>query len=201
MFDIGFSELVLIGVVALVVIGPERLPKVARTAGLLFGRFQRYIGNVRADITRELQLEEIQRASEALREEMQRAAQDVHAGLEASAAAAREAVQPPEPATTEVHPGQTTPAVPTAVGPVTAAPDVNEPATLAEAVAAAVRQTPPATGEAATPSLAVAGSLASTSVDTASPEPVAPAVHATPPAEAMQGELTFDTPLPSHRPE
>lgn len=54
MFDIGFSELIVIGVVALVVIGPERLPKVARTAGLLFGRFQRYVSNVKADIQREM---------------------------------------------------------------------------------------------------------------------------------------------------
>src|SRR5450759_676996 len=54
MFDVGFSELVVIGVVALVVIGPERLPKVARTAGLLFGRFQRYVSTVKADIQREM---------------------------------------------------------------------------------------------------------------------------------------------------
>lgn len=54
MFDVGFSELVVIGVVALVVIGPERLPKVARTAGLLWGRFQRYVSNVKADIQREM---------------------------------------------------------------------------------------------------------------------------------------------------
>ena len=49
MFDIGFSELMVIGVVALVVIGPERLPRVARTAGHLLGRFQRYVarGQVR----------------------------------------------------------------------------------------------------------------------------------------------------------
>ena len=48
MFDIGFSELVVIGIVALVVLGPERLPKVARTAGHLFGRFQRYVAGVKA---------------------------------------------------------------------------------------------------------------------------------------------------------
>ena len=50
MFDIGFSELIVIGIVALVVIGPERLPKVARTAGLLLGRLQRYVNDVKADI-------------------------------------------------------------------------------------------------------------------------------------------------------
>lgn len=59
MFDIGLSELMLIAVVALVVIGPERLPKVARTAGHILGRLQRYVGDVKADINREMQLEEL----------------------------------------------------------------------------------------------------------------------------------------------
>jgi len=52
MFDVGLSELMIIAVVALVVIGPERLPKVARTAGLLLGRLQRYVSDVKADINR-----------------------------------------------------------------------------------------------------------------------------------------------------
>lgn len=59
MFDIGFSELILIGIVALVVIGPERLPKVARMAGHLLGRMQRYVSDVKADINREIQLDEL----------------------------------------------------------------------------------------------------------------------------------------------
>jgi len=59
MFDIGFTELVVIGVVALVVLGPERLPKVARLAGHLFGRFQRYVANVKADIQREMDAAEL----------------------------------------------------------------------------------------------------------------------------------------------
>jgi sec-independent protein translocase protein TatB len=61
MFDIAFSELVVIGLVALIVIGPERLPKVARTAGILLGRLQRYVGDVKADINREIQLEELKK--------------------------------------------------------------------------------------------------------------------------------------------
>jgi Tat protein translocase TatB subunit len=52
MFDIGFSELVVIAVVALIVIGPERLPKAARTMGHLFGRLQRYVNDVKSDINR-----------------------------------------------------------------------------------------------------------------------------------------------------
>ena len=58
MFDIGFSELLVCAVVALVVIGPERLPKVARTLGVLFGRLQRYVTQVKADINREMDLAE-----------------------------------------------------------------------------------------------------------------------------------------------
>ncbi|HEX6795694.1 MAG TPA: Sec-independent protein translocase protein TatB [Casimicrobiaceae bacterium] len=73
MFDIGFSEIVVIGVVALVVIGPERLPKTARTVGLLFGRLQRYVNDVKADISREMELDELRR----LQREMQGAAHDL----------------------------------------------------------------------------------------------------------------------------
>ena len=61
MFDIGFSELVVIGIVALLVLGPERLPKVARTTGHLLGRLQRYVSDVKSDINREMQLDELKR--------------------------------------------------------------------------------------------------------------------------------------------
>lgn len=61
MFDIGFSELMVIAVVALIVIGPERLPKVARTVGHLFGRMQRYVNDVKADISREMALDDLRK--------------------------------------------------------------------------------------------------------------------------------------------
>ncbi len=61
MFDIGFSELMVIGIVALLVIGPERLPKVARTLGHLLGRAQRYVNDVKSDISREIQLDELKK--------------------------------------------------------------------------------------------------------------------------------------------
>ena len=61
MFDIGFSELLVIGVVALIVIGPEKLPKVARTLGHLLGRAQRYVNDVKSDINREIQLDELKK--------------------------------------------------------------------------------------------------------------------------------------------
>jgi sec-independent protein translocase protein TatB len=60
-FDVGFSELMVIAVVALIVIGPERLPRVARTLGHLFGRLQRYVNDVKADINREIELEELRK--------------------------------------------------------------------------------------------------------------------------------------------
>lgn len=59
MFDIGFSEMVVVGVVALIVIGPEKLPKVARTVGILLGRAQRYVDGVKSDINRQLQVDEM----------------------------------------------------------------------------------------------------------------------------------------------
>lgn len=61
MFDFGFSEMMLIAVVALIVIGPERLPRMARTIGHLFGRLQRYVNDVKADISREMELEELRK--------------------------------------------------------------------------------------------------------------------------------------------
>jgi len=77
MFDIGFSELVLIAVVALVVLGPERLPKAARTMGHLFGRLQRYVNEVKADINREMELEELRK----LQQTVQSAARDLETSM------------------------------------------------------------------------------------------------------------------------
>ena len=73
MFDVGFSEIVVIAVVALIVIGPERLPKVARTLGHMFGRLQRYVNEVKADINREMELDELRK----LQTEVQSAARDI----------------------------------------------------------------------------------------------------------------------------
>jgi sec-independent protein translocase protein TatB len=77
MFDIGFSELVVIAVVALIVIGPERLPRAARTMGHLFGRLQRYVNDVKADINREMELDELRK----MRDSMQEAASGVETSL------------------------------------------------------------------------------------------------------------------------
>ena len=68
MFDIGFSELVVIGLVALIVIGPERLPRVARTIGILAGRLQRYVADVKADINREIELDELRKMKDTVQQ-------------------------------------------------------------------------------------------------------------------------------------
>lgn len=68
MFDIGASELFVIGVVALLVIGPERLPRVAKTLGHLFGRMQRYVTDVKADISREIELDELRKLQSTMQD-------------------------------------------------------------------------------------------------------------------------------------
>jgi sec-independent protein translocase protein TatB len=78
MFDIGFSELLVIGVVALIVIGPEKLPRMARTAGVLAGRLQRYVSDVKADINREIELDELRK----MRDSMQQAATDMQSSVQ-----------------------------------------------------------------------------------------------------------------------
>jgi len=80
-FDIAFSEIVVIGVVALVVIGPERLPRVAKTLGHMFGRLQRYVNDVKADINRELELDELRK----LQSEVQTAARDLESSMTTAA--------------------------------------------------------------------------------------------------------------------
>ncbi len=72
MFDIAFTELMVIGVVALIVIGPEKLPRMARTVGHLAGKLQRYVSDVKADINREMELEDLRK----MRDSMQQAASE-----------------------------------------------------------------------------------------------------------------------------
>lgn len=74
MFEVGLSEIMVIAVVALIVIGPERLPKVARTLGHLWGRAQRYINGIKADISRDMALEELRQ----MQQKVQQQATDAH---------------------------------------------------------------------------------------------------------------------------
>jgi sec-independent protein translocase protein TatB len=80
MLDLGLTKMALIGVVALVVLGPERLPRVARTAGALFGRAQRYINDVKAEVTREIELDELRR----MKTEFESAASNVEKSVQDS---------------------------------------------------------------------------------------------------------------------
>ncbi|MEF8715094.1 MAG: Sec-independent protein translocase protein TatB [Accumulibacter sp.] len=118
MFDIGFSEMIVIAIVALVVIGPERLPKVARTAGHMLGRLQRYVNDVKSDINREMQLDELKK----LQSEIQESARSVEQSLSTEMNAARQAVSQTAQAIGEGLPPTAVleqPAVPPAPSPAT----------------------------------------------------------------------------------
>jgi sec-independent protein translocase protein TatB len=132
MFDIGFSELLVIAIVALIVIGPERLPKVARTLGHLFGRMQRYVNDVKADISREMELDELKKMQSSMEDaarsfqssvtdgvsdaerEMNRLAQDTQSAVDALAEVPAQAQPPATPAPEQrelaLDPGQSPPA-------------------------------------------------------------------------------------------
>jgi sec-independent protein translocase protein TatB len=76
MFDLGFSELVIVAVVGLIVLGPERLPKVARQVGQWLGKLQRYVSDVKSDINRQMELDELRK--------LQSEVKDAAANLESS---------------------------------------------------------------------------------------------------------------------
>jgi len=78
MIDFGFDKLALIGAVALIVIGPEKLPKVARTVGHLFGKAQRYVADVKAEVNRSIELEELKK----MKSQFEDAARDVQSSVE-----------------------------------------------------------------------------------------------------------------------
>lgn len=107
MFDVSFTELVVIGVVALIVIGPERLPRVARTAGHLLGRLQRYVGDVKADINREMQMEDLKKLQQQVADQAKSMEASVGAQLksvetELNQSIAQDATAKTEPAATPV---------------------------------------------------------------------------------------------------
>jgi sec-independent protein translocase protein TatB len=71
MFDVSFSELLVIAVVALLVIGPEKLPKIARTVGAFTGRMQRYVAQVKDEINREVRFEELQKLQQEIKQSVE----------------------------------------------------------------------------------------------------------------------------------
>ena len=124
MFDIGISEIAVIAVVALVVIGPERLPRVARTVGTLLGRAQRYVNDVKAEVSREMELDELRKLQTQMQDaargiheqvataatEVQSAVHDMEKQLNDGVAPAATAMSPAEPAPAEIgHPGLAAP--------------------------------------------------------------------------------------------
>jgi sec-independent protein translocase protein TatB len=84
MIDLGLSKLAVIGVVALVVIGPERLPKVARMAGTLYGRAQRYLHDVKSEVSREIELEELRNLQKSVEESAQSFKEEVESTVHSS---------------------------------------------------------------------------------------------------------------------
>ncbi len=98
MFDIGFWELAVIGLVALVVIGPERLPAVARTAGLWIGRLRRAAGSFREDLERELRSEDLKRSLVEERDALLAPIREVTDELRATVDTAAKPEPEPEPA-------------------------------------------------------------------------------------------------------
>lgn len=180
MFDVGFSELLVIGVVALLVIGPEKLPRVARTVGALMGRAQRYVNDVKADINREIELDELRKLKTTVTEaaaSIESSVRDTVSSFEAQAnelnqlASGTDPVSGPPPGAFEDAPAPAAPAP--------------------EALAAAeesIRE-------------AIAGDVAAsagavTSVEAATPAETVAAAE----AEPVQGSLALDATPPPARP-
>ena len=80
MIDLGLTKIAIIGVVALIVIGPEKLPKVARMMGTLYGRAQRYLHEVKSEVSREIELDELRN----LKKEVEETAQSIRSGVESA---------------------------------------------------------------------------------------------------------------------
>jgi sec-independent protein translocase protein TatB len=81
MIDIGLSKMALIGAVALIVIGPEKLPRVARTVGTLLGKAQRYVADVKSEVNRSMELDELKK----MKDTVENAARDVQSSIQTSA--------------------------------------------------------------------------------------------------------------------
>lgn len=81
MLDLGLSKMALIGAVALIVIGPEKLPRVARTVGTLLGKAQRYVNDVKAEVNRSMELDELRK----MKETVESAARDVETSVSTAA--------------------------------------------------------------------------------------------------------------------
>jgi sec-independent protein translocase protein TatB len=80
-FDVSFSELVVIAIVALIVIGPEKLPKVARTLGALVGRMQKFVSQVKEEVNRDVRFQELQQLQQEIQDSASKAKNEIQTGL------------------------------------------------------------------------------------------------------------------------
>ena len=87
MIDFGFDKIALIGAVALIVIGPEKLPKVARTVGHLFGKAQRYVADVKAEVNRSIELDELKKMKTDFEDAARNVEQTVRSEVDSASAA------------------------------------------------------------------------------------------------------------------
>lgn len=116
MFDVSFSEMMVIAIVALIVIGPEKLPKVARTVGALIGRMQRYVATVKEEVDRETRFaelqelqEEIKRGVESTRASVAQSVQGLDQGVHQQLDSVTQSVNADEPAlTSDIRPADKT---------------------------------------------------------------------------------------------
>lgn len=102
MIDFGFDKLALIGAVALIVIGPEKLPKVARTIGHLFGKAQRYVADVKAEVNRSIELDELKKMKNQFEDAargVEQAVQETSSSIEKDWAALGTSTDSPLPVT------------------------------------------------------------------------------------------------------
>jgi len=82
MFDVSFSELIVIAVVALIVIGPEKLPKVARTLGAIAGRMQRYVAQVKEEVNREVRFQELQQLQQEIQDTVTKTKETIESSVQ-----------------------------------------------------------------------------------------------------------------------
>ena len=87
MIDFGLDKIALIGAVALVVIGPEKLPRVARTVGALFGKAQRYVADVKAEVNRSIELEELKKMKTQFEDAARNVEQTIHQEVNSASSA------------------------------------------------------------------------------------------------------------------
>lgn len=153
MFDFGFSEMLLVAVVALIVVGPQRLPKVARTAGHLLGRLQRYVADVKADVSREMQLDELKKLQQQVQEQarelessVRKQADGIETSVRETASEVERAVEPMEPGSPPMNPPSLAPVTDAQLARPQAARESADDAARPDSAPSPLSERPPAAG-------------------------------------------------------